>query len=256
MLCNLTGASMIPAMTMQVPAQIASENLTIYSLVPPEAGQGWKLEMFELSEPILSHYHKIQRQFILVTDGELIAFYGQNPVVLKRGQLACVEPGKVHSLTPVGKVRFFSIDMPGFHYPEDVYFDDNPPLSAAFSPINRDFLPFIDPQYFGVKIGRPENYWVYDLVVGSETQEKWSAALIEIHDSPKHFHRIETEQFIVVNGTLDIEIDGVHRIMQVGESVETTPGMVHQLKSANENPVRVLCFSFPAFDPSDKHYVN
>jgi mannose-6-phosphate isomerase-like protein (cupin superfamily) len=235
-------------MMMSIPAQVHTEHLTLYSLVPPEAGQGWKLEMFELSEPIAPHYHKIQRQFIVVADGE--------PRVLKSGQLAIVDPGKLHSLTPIGKVRFFSIDMPGFNYPEDVYFDHVPPPSCAWTPINTDSIPYIDPKYFGSKISRPENYWVYDLIPGSLVQDRWSVALIEIHDSPKHFHRIESEQFIVVQGILDIEIDGVKRILHVGEYVETKPGMVHQLKSANEHPVRVLCFSFPAFDPSDKNYVD
>jgi mannose-6-phosphate isomerase-like protein (cupin superfamily) len=248
---------MIPALEMPFPAQLQTEHLTIYSLVPPEAGQGWKLEMFELSEPIATHYHKVQRQCILVADGELIAFYGEDhPVVLKCGQIAVVDPGKLHALTPIGKARFFSLDMPGFNYPEDVYFDVLPPPACTWTPINSDFFPYIDSKYFGSKIPRPENYWVYDLIPGSAAEERWSLALIEIHDSPKHFHRIESEQFIVVNGILDIEIDGVRRIVHVGESVETKPGMVHQLKSANAHPVRVLCFSYPAFDPSDKNYVD
>jgi quercetin dioxygenase-like cupin family protein len=247
---------MLPAMTMPMPPQVESEYLKIYSLVPPEAGQGWKLELFELSEPIAPHYHQIQRQLILVTDGEMLASYGEEPILLKCGDIVYVDPGKIHSLTPKEYARFFSLDLPGFHYPYDVYFDDTPPSSLQWTPINRDFFPVIDPHYFGPMQERQGTYWVYDIVTGEATQGKWSAALIEIFDSPKHFHRIESEQFIVVNGVLDIEIDDVHHVLHVGESIKITPGMVHQLKSANENPVRVFCFSFPAFSITDKHYVE
>jgi mannose-6-phosphate isomerase-like protein (cupin superfamily) len=69
-------------------------------------------------------------------------------------------------------------------------------------------------------------------------------------------HRIEKEQFIVVNGILDIEIDGLHQILEVGESVMISPGKMHKLKSAGKNPVRVLCFNFPAFSPEDMHCVE
>jgi|GEM_PF-2668149 len=248
---------MIPTMIMTVPAQVESDNLNIYSLVPPEAEQGWKLELFEISAPIPPHYHRIQRQFILVTDGELTALYGEeNPVILKSGDAAYVDPGKVHSLIPKGTVRFFSLDLPGFNYPEDVYFDGKPPKGLQWTPINEKDFPPLDAKYFGRRIERQGTYWVYDLVMGSATQDKWSAALIEILECPKHFHHIETEQFIVVNGILDIEIDDVHRILHVGESVQTLPGMVHRLKSANAHPVRILCFSFPAFSMMDKHYVE
>ena len=206
--------------------------MKINSLIPLDAGQGWKLEMFEISEKLS---HKVGR-CIVVADGELIASPNEDPpIVLKTGELAFIDPEKLHSLTPSGKARFFSIDIPNS---------------------SEENFPYLDPKYFGPKISRPENYWVYDLIPGSKVEERWSLALIEIYDSPKHFHRIENEQFIVVNGILDIEIDGVHHILNVGEAIETKPGMVHQLKSANARPVRVLCFSFPAFDPTDKHYVD
>lgn len=88
------------------------------------------------------------------------------------------------------------------------------------------------------------------------TGEKWGVALLEIQNSPKHFHRIEREIFVVVGGKLDIEIDGVHRTLGVGESIVISPNQVHQLRSAHQEPVRVLCFSFPAFDPADMYRVD
>ena len=34
------------------------------------------------------------------------------------------------------------------------------------------------------------------------------------------------------------------------------PSQIHKLKSALDEPVRVLCFSFPAFDPKDMYLVD
>ena len=100
------------------------------------------------------------------------------------------------------------------------------------------------------------NYTVYNLVTGGETNNKWSAALLEITDSPRHFHTIETELFIVISGELAIEIDGVQIKIKPGESVRITPGTIHHLQSAQQGPVRVLCLNFPAFDPADMHLIE
>ncbi len=232
-----------------------NKNLSIYPLVPPEAGQGWKLELFELSEPIAPHYHKLQRQLILVAEGELKAFYGtEAPVTLRSGELAQVDPGILHSLIPEGTVRFFSIDLPGFHFPEDVYYDI-PSATPKWTPPNTKPLLPLDPKYFGAKID-VGTYAVYGFIDGDKTDEKWSAALLEIQDSPRHFHKIEREIFVVVKGKLDIEIDGVHQILGMGESIAISPNQIHQLRAADKEPMRVLCFSFPAFDPTDMYCVD
>jgi len=234
--------------------EVVSDTLSIYHIIPPEAGQGWKLEVFDLSEQIPDHYHRLQKQFILVTEGKLQTFYGNKETsLLQSGELTLIDPGVVHCLTPEGKARFIAIAIPGFTYPEDVYFDQPGAIEKWTSP-KADFLPLLDPKYFGEKIDLGD-YVVYEIISGTMAGEKWSAALIEIHDSPRHFHRIEKELFIVVAGSLDIEIDGQNQILQVGEFVMITPEKIHQLKSASAIPVRVLCFSFPAFSASDMYFV-
>jgi hypothetical protein len=40
-----------------------------------------KLELFKLAEPIVPHYHKVQRQFILVVEGKLNAVCGDEAPV-------------------------------------------------------------------------------------------------------------------------------------------------------------------------------
>jgi mannose-6-phosphate isomerase-like protein (cupin superfamily) len=111
------------------------------------------------------------------------------------------------------------------------------------------FLP--DETNLGTKIDKG-SYGVYELV----NRGVWSVALIEIVDSPKHFHRIEKEHFIVMSGRLAIEVNGKEQILEEGQSITLYPGMVHQLKTASEKLLRVLCFSFPAFDPADMHLIE
>ncbi|MBS3904361.1 MAG: cupin domain-containing protein [Simkania sp.] len=246
---------MISLLAMLVPAVVINENLTIYPLVPPEADQSWKLELFELAEPIPAHYHKLQRQYILVTEGKLEACYGgHDPIILRSGELVHTDPGMIHALTPKGRARFLAIDLPGFNFPEDVFYDQ-PMAVTPWTPMHRDPLPPLDERYFASKVEKGD-YTAYELVKGEMTGDKWSAALLDIQDSPKHFHRVESEHFIVAHGTLDVEIDGLHHIVNAGESILITPGKIHKLTSANKTPVQVLCFSFPAFDLADMYCVE
>jgi quercetin dioxygenase-like cupin family protein len=213
-----------------------SENLMMKPLVPREAGHGWGLELFEWVERVCDH--KVQRQMIVVAEGELKVYSGsEETVLLREGEWGVMDSAVVRSLLPKGRVRFFTIDVPRSPRPGEEVFDE----PAA-----------LDPKYFGPRIDRG-SYAVYDLVDGSQSEGKWSLALLEIADSPRHFHRIEKELFLVVHGKLDIEIDGVHRILGAGESVAVLPGTIHQLKSAARGSVRVLCFNFPAFDPVNMH---
>lgn len=244
---------MLSLIAMAISAIVVNEDFKIYRLVPPAALQDWKLELYELAEAIPSHHHKIQRQFILAADGEVKIAFPNEQIVLQSGQLVQIEPGIVHSIIPIGRAQFFAIDLPGFNYPEDV-FEEESLGQEEWKGINSKKLPKVDPKYFG-KPCPAGSYLVYNLIGGESTEKKWSVALLEINDSPRHFHKIEKEIFIVVNGVLDIEIDGKQQLFGAGEAITISPGSIHQLKSTGEMPVRVLCFNFPAFDPSDMYTV-
>lgn len=101
-----------------------SDYLTIYEIVSASAKQKWKLEIFDLSEPIKAHYHKRQEQVIIVLEGQLEVLVGEDsPLQLNPLQTLTIPPGVIHALKPVGKsVRFLALDSPVFTYPEDVFF--------------------------------------------------------------------------------------------------------------------------------------
>lgn len=233
-----------------------NDHFTLYSRVPAEAGQGWTLELADISQPIPPHYHKFHRHLIVVVGGELMVVDDSDkPTRLRSGDLACIDAGVVHELVPQGTAQFFLTDLPAFLSDDDRFWDQQPVEVPPWRAPCMESLPQVDPHYFGPKIDAGK-YAVYDLISGEATEKKWSVALLEIEDSPRHFHRIERELFLVVNGELDIEIDGAHQTLATGESIAIAPGRVHQLKSAGSCPVRLLCFNFPAFDPADMHLVS
>ncbi len=211
---------------------LVRENLTLNPIVSAEAGQGWTLELRALSEAF-----SLQNQILLIVEGAL----NVDGVLLSSGECFRTASGL---LNPEGTVRFFSIDILGSLVAEEVDYDA--PLEVKWSPTVAAMAPFPGERIDAGKYG------VYELA----KEEKWSVALLEIDDSPKHYHKIEKEIFVVVGGELNIEIDGQQQVLAVGEWVEITPGQIHQLKSARSTPVRVLCFNFPAFNPEDMHEVD
>jgi mannose-6-phosphate isomerase-like protein (cupin superfamily) len=235
------------ALTLLVSAVLMNENVTVYPLVPPSAGQGWKLELVELTEPITSHYHKVKKQYALVAEGELKAFYGsETPMILHPGELFAIEPGVLHSVFPEGRMRFFSIDFPGYNYPEDFFYGE-PETALKWSPILSEKTPPLEEKYFGPR-REQEGYAVYEMVSKRATGGKWSVCLLEVKDSTSPFHHPELEHYIVVNGALDIEMEGQSHIVEMGGLFTIGPETIYQLKAADDHPVRVLCFSFPTQD--------
>ena len=92
-----------------------------------------------------------------------------------------------------------------------------------------------------------QGYTVFEIL----SDVAWSIAVIDLQEAPKHFHKLGQERFLVLNGELNIALDGVPHILKAGQSVHIPPGIVHHLKSNLETPVRVLCINFPAFDATD-----
>lgn len=227
-----------------------SKDFVKYQLIPAEAKQGWQLELFEVAEDIPSHDHKLQKQFLIGAEGKFHVICDGRSISLSSSEFVCVEPGQVHAVRSETKGLFFAVDLPGFPFPEDVY-EPEPMETFEWQGIP-EALGSLDSSYYQAHVVL-EGYRVYE--IASSPQKTWSVALLEIHTSPRHVHFEEEELFIVVRGTLDLEVEGEKRSLTEGEAVKVIPGKVHQLLSGSSIPVQVLCFSFPAFDPSDMHLV-
>lgn len=136
-------------------------------------------------------------------------------------------------------------------------FNDPETKSLALTFIKEDVLEAlkeyheIPHEYYSVKVENP-GYDVYLLAL-DEVNHAWSVALLELHYAPKHFHKQGMEHFIVMDGTLSIDLDGDIHCLPSGQSVSIPPDVTHLLKSAISTPVRLLCINVPAFDPQDMH---
>lgn len=202
-------------------------------IIPTEAGQGWTLELLELKEPVRI-CSTAERQWIIKVEGALkVLKENQSTLSLPDHAIFPLATGEIHTLIPEPSGRCLLLATP---------------LDCS------SCVPSLNVKYCGMGIVKGK-YTVHTLIGGDATQQRWSTALVNIHDSPRHFHRIEVELFFVVNGTLEIEINGAPRILNAGEHITIYPGMVHRLTSASKEPVHVLCFNFPSFDPNDHHLI-
>jgi quercetin dioxygenase-like cupin family protein len=225
----------------------------IYRIISLRAKQNWKLGLFHITGPIPPHYHKIQRQIVVAIQGRMKVLNGDEVKTVSVGYVICFEPGILHGVEPLGEAQFLRVDLPGLSYRDDIHSDSPQEISPWQVSQEKEF-PLLDSQYFGKKIDCG-SYAAYELIHGKKTDNKWSVALLKIHDSPKHYHKKEREIFVVVDGALSIDVDDQNKIMNVGEYIIIKPGEIHHLKSAHKNPVRVLCFNFPAFDLADMHRI-
>jgi quercetin dioxygenase-like cupin family protein len=65
---------------------------------------------------------------------------------------------------------------------------------------------------------------------------------------PPHFHPHQEEQWHVLAGTLEVQVDGDWRTLQEGESKSIPAGHVHTLRNRTNEDVRVLDIHIPALD--------
>jgi mannose-6-phosphate isomerase-like protein (cupin superfamily) len=65
---------------------------------------------------------------------------------------------------------------------------------------------------------------------------------------PPHLHPHQEEQWRVLDGQLDVQVDGQWRTLREGESASIPAGHVHTLRNRTSQPVRVLDVHIPALD--------
>jgi quercetin dioxygenase-like cupin family protein len=68
---------------------------------------------------------------------------------------------------------------------------------------------------------------------------------------PPHFHPRQEEQWHLLAGTLEVQVDGDWRTLREGESASIPVGHVHTLRNRTNDDVRVLDVHIPALDFQD-----
>jgi quercetin dioxygenase-like cupin family protein len=60
-----------------------------------------------------------------------------------------------------------------------------------------------------------------------------------------HYHRMHVDSFFVLEGELEVMVDGESRTVRAGELAAVVPGTVHAFKNAGDQPVRFLNLHTP-----------
>jgi quercetin dioxygenase-like cupin family protein len=56
-----------------------------------------------------------------------------------------------------------------------------------------------------------------------------------------HHHKIKLEEFTLLSGEADVEIDGVIETMYIGESILVEPNQVHSFSISKDSVLTCIC---------------
>lgn len=111
-----------------LPACVEPEDIT-YTVIPPNSGLNYKVNVYDIFEPVEGHYHAHQTQEVMVLDGQLkVQLNDETPIILGPSGKIQILPNVWHVLEPVnGPVRYISTYFfdaaqhpTGLPFPEDV----------------------------------------------------------------------------------------------------------------------------------------
>ncbi len=63
---------------------------------------------------------------------------------------------------------------------------------------------------------------------------------------PKHLHPAQSEHFEVLSGTLQVNVDGEHRTLGAGDTLDISVGAAHQMWNDSSDTTRVVWQTSPA----------
>jgi mannose-6-phosphate isomerase-like protein (cupin superfamily) len=97
-----------------------------------------------------------------------------------------------------------------------------------------------------------------NIVVKLSEDSLHSTFLIEISDKvPLHFHRLHTENIVVVQGKALMKLGSDTLEIRKGNQVTILKGTPHEvIKVISKKPLKVYSIQSPKFDPSDRYFVE
>ena len=70
----------------------------------------------------------------------------------------------------------------------------------------------------------------------------------------RHYHRETEEIYFVLKGAGDMEVDGEHKRIAVGDAVLIPPGAWHSLYNNGTSELSILCACSPAYAHEDTYF--
>jgi mannose-6-phosphate isomerase-like protein (cupin superfamily) len=92
------------------------------------------------------------------------------------------------------------------------------------------------------------------LPTASVRNQSLAEATLEPHQATdRHYHRLAEEIYYIVEGTADMEVDGVRRSVGPLDAILIPPGAWHQIR-AGDARVRLLCCCAPPYTHDDTYF--
>ncbi len=74
-------------------------------------------------------------------------------------------------------------------------------------------------------------------------------------DFQAHYHNVMEEDFFILEGKVDIVVDGVKHTLTPGQLIHIEPGEVHYVKNSYDQPIKMVSTLAP-YQDSDKVNVD
>ena len=88
----------------------------------------------------------------------------------------------------------------------------------------------------------------------TQAQSLAEATLEPDQATERHYHRESEEIYFVVKGSGDMEVDGEHKRIAVGDAVLIPAGAWHSLYNNGTSELRILCCCVPPYSHDDTHF--
>ena len=114
----------------------------------------------------------------------------------------------------------------------------------------KDLEPTIDPRlYQNRKAFEAET--VYEVTTAQDGLP-FGIAIADIKQSQPHVHRVTTETYTVVQGSIELALDDERIALHVGEVAVIHPGVVHSARSiGDDHAARITVTTIPEFSSDD-----
>jgi quercetin dioxygenase-like cupin family protein len=76
-------------------------------------------------------------------------------------------------------------------------------------------------------------------------------AIADIQQSEPHFHKVTLETYTLVQGDLEVSLDGERHVLHPGDVIKIPLGVVHSARSLDKTPARITVTTIPEFSQED-----
>ena len=75
-------------------------------------------------------------------------------------------------------------------------------------------------------------------------------------DFKAHYHNVMEENFYILEGEVDIVVDGVVNHLKAGDMIHIEPGEIHYVKNSYDKPMKMVSTLAPYTDPDKVEVEN